>query len=40
MPMTDSEIDAFAPLEKSYKRADGRDSTFFEPERLELWRMS
>ena len=29
MPLTDSEIDAFAPLEKSYKRADERGLHIF-----------
>jgi hypothetical protein len=41
MLMTDSEIDAFAPLEKSYKRADGRGlDIFVTPTGSKLWRMN
>ena len=41
MPLTDSEIDAFAPLEKSYKRADGRGlDIFVTPTGSKFWRMS
>ena len=41
MPLTDSEIDAFAPLEKSYKRADGRGlHIFVTPTGSKLWRMN
>jgi hypothetical protein len=41
MPLTDSEIDAFAPLEKSYKRADERGlDIFVTPTGSKFWRMS
>ena len=41
MPLTDSEIDAFAPQEKSYKRADGGGlHIFVVPTGSKLWRMN
>lgn len=41
MPLTDSEIDDFAPQEKSYKRADGGGlHIFVVPTGSKLWRMN
>jgi len=41
MPLTDFEIDAFAPQEKSYKRADGRGLHIFVTRTgSKLWRMN
>ena len=41
MPLTDSEIDAFAPQEKSYKRADGRGLHIFVTRTgSKLWRVN
>ncbi|MFT5776267.1 Arm DNA-binding domain-containing protein [Hyphomonas sp.] len=41
MPLTDFEIDAFAPQEKFYKRADGRGFHIFVTRTSsKLWRMN
>ncbi len=41
MPLTDSEIESFEPLERSYKRSDGHALYIFvTPHGSKLWRMS
>lgn len=41
MPLTDSEIESFEPLERSYKRSDGHALYIFvTPNGSKLWRMS